>query len=525
MPLHAIAYFNGMSTPQTPQKLRHTIFWPVFGLFLIFSVLALAQPSVFTQHISALNQGMLSIFGSAFSISALSFLALVFLIYLSPLAHKKLGGPEAKPLLPKAQWIFITICTTIASGLLFWAAAEPLYHYHSPLADIEAASPQAFTFALSTLYIHWSFIPYGIYTLVALIFAWRYYNEQKKYSISALFGHNRSDADNLLSKSLDGISLFSLVAGMSASLGAGILLLSGGLSQWGLQLKPTILYALVALCIVGAFVASSISGLMRGIRWLSDVNAKLFFFLGLFILLTGPTLELLPQMSLAIKDFFIHFFEKSTVGISDPLNRAWANDWTIFYWTNWLAWTPITALFLGRIAYGYTVRTFIHVNLVIPSLFAIVWLTLFGGGSILADQTMNGALYQLLSNGANAGQVSFELLKHYPLSALSGLFFFLSVYISFVTAADSNTTAMSALSSEGISPASPEAPFRIKIAWGLLIGMVTWIMISFSGEGAGKGLDGIRILSNLGGLPALFIAYAAAYYALKLLWKAHAKKL
>lgn len=500
------------------KNLRHHLFWPVFGIFAITSLVALTNPEAFTAKIGALNQQMLHYLGPAFSLSTLLFLVLVILLYFSPIGNQILGGKEAKPLLKKSQWIFITLCTTIASGLLFWTAAEPLYHYYDPLLGIESESTEATIFAISTLFTHWTFIPYGIYTLVSLVFAYRYYNEHKRYSISAIFGQPREQGAKLGSSILDGASLFALVAGMSASLGAGVLLLSGGISDAGWMRSGPMLYAIVVLIIVLAFVASSISGLTRGIRWLSDINAKLFFGLGLFALITGPTIELLPILWQAIVDFFQGFFSKATVGVFDSSESAWAQDWTIFYWTNWLAWTPITALFLGRIAYGYTVRTFIRVNLLYPSLFAIVWLTIFGGGSLLADQQSDGALYQILSNGANAGKVTFSLLEYYPLTSITVIVFFISVFISFVTAADSNTTAMSALCTEGITPQSPEAPITIKIAWGLLIGLVTWIMISFSGEGSGKGLDGIRILSNLGGLPGLIIALAASFYAIKLLF-------
>jgi len=203
------------------------------------------------------------------------------------------------------------------------------------------------------------------------------------------------------------------------------------------------------------------------------------------------------------------------MGVLPGTDRTWANDWTIFYWTNWLAWTPITALFLARIGVGYSVRTFIRFNLVYPSLFAILWMIIFGGNALLADLSgVNFPLNQILNSEGN-GQLVFELIKDYPLAIPASILFLIAVFISYVTAADSNTTAMSALSSNNIRPEKPEAHFITKIAWGLLIGLITWIMVAFSGEGATTGLDGIRILSNLGGLPALIIAYAAVFQAIK----------
>jgi choline-glycine betaine transporter len=134
---------------------------------------------------------------------------------------------------------------------------------------------------------------------------------------------------------------------------------------------------------------------------------------------------------------------------------------------------------------------------------------IFGGNALITD--LNGTNFPLndvLMSEGN-GQVVFALIKDYPFSTLMSLIFLIAVFISYVTAADSNTTAMSAISSTNIDKEHSEAHFSTKIAWGLLIGIVTWIMIAFSGDGASTGLDGIRILSNLGGLPALFISIAA----------------
>jgi choline-glycine betaine transporter len=44
----------------------------------------------------------------------------------------------------------------------------------------------------------------------------------------------------------------------------------------------------------------------------------------------------------------------------------------------------------------------------------------------------------------------------------------------------------------------------MKIIWGLLIATISWIMISFAG------IDGIKMTSNLGGFPALFIILIVA---------------
>jgi|AntRauMFilla1563_2_1112583.scaffolds.fasta_scaffold00888_3 choline-glycine betaine transporter len=496
-------------------SLRKGVFWPIFGLFGITACIAMVNPSSFLEVIDALNQQMLHVIGPIFSLSALLFLFVVIALYVSPVGKQVIGGASATPLFTKPQWFYVTICTTIATGILFWGASEPIFHLHQPPngEGLEAGTPETAIFSLSTLFTHWSIIPYGIYTLVSVVFALKFYNEGNRFSLASLFG--KTISENNYAGIIDSFALFSLVAGMSASLGAGLLLLNGGIDRFiPFAVNPKNL-AILCIIVVFAFIISSVSGLRKGIRWLSNINAKIFFVLAGFVLIFG-SFEALATLSFdAFAYSASNFFNQALMGVLPGTDRTWANDWTIFYWTNWLAWTPITALFLARIGVGYSVRTFIRFNLVYPSLFAILWMIIFGGNALLADLSgVNFPLNQILNSEGN-GQLVFELIKDYPLAIPASILFLIAVFISYVTAADSNTTAMSALSSNNIRPEKPEAHFITKIAWGLLIGLITWIMVAFSGEGATTGLDGIRILSNLGGLPALIIAYAAVFQAIK----------
>jgi len=166
-----------------------------------------------------------------------------------------------------------------------------------------------------------------------------------------------------------------------------------------------------------------------------------------------------------------------------------------------MAWAPVTALFLGRLGQGRTVREFIRVNLLYTSLFSMLWMSIFGGISITLDLNGGHELYGILASGGPQ-DVIFDIVNKLPLSKIAGLLLLLIVYISYVTAADSNTSAMSGLSTRDINPDRPEAPLSIKVMWGLLISIMSWVMISFAG------IDGIKILSVLGGFPVLFLCIA-----------------
>ena len=494
------------------RNLKHGVFWPPFLILLVSVIYSLHDSTDFITKATAINSFLLDKFGWLYSISTLLFLGIIVWIYFSPMAKVRIGGKEAQPFLTKWRWFTITLCTTIATGILFWGTSEPLYHLHTPPQglNIEPNSLESMRFAMSTLFMHWTLIPYGIYTAAGLLFALVYYNLKRPFSLGSMlypiFGER---VEGGIGKTIDAICLYSLVAGMSASLGTGILTISGGLQTlYGIQ-SSTFLLAIIALVIVATFVLSAVSGLMKGIRLLSDWNIKAFIGLAIFVFLCGPSLFILKIGVESIGEFLQTFFQRSLyIGLS-PEDK-WAESWTIFYWANWLAWAPVSALFLGRLSYGYTVREFIHFNLLYPSIFGAIWMMIFGGTALHFDYFSEGnPIYEVLQN-QGIEHVSFTILAALPFDKIISALFLIIVFLSFVTASDSNTSAMSGLSSTGISPDSPEPSLGIKVIWGMAIGAVSLIMITNSG------IDGVKMVSNLGGFPALFFMIFAGFALVKL---------
>ncbi len=507
------------------KQLRPFVFWPPFLVLIGVCIFSLIDPQAMISVIAALNAGMMGSLGWLFSVGALVFFLLCLVVYVSPLGKIRIGGPLALPLLNRWRWFSITLCTTIATGILFWGTAEPLFHLHAPPPSLGLTpnSREAATFAVSTMYMHWSLIPYGIYTLGGLMFALCYYNLNQPFSLgSMLYPILGNRVHRSLATWIDALCLFCLVAGMAASLGAGILIISGGIEHMAGIPASVFVMGLVAVAIVLSFVASAASGLLRGIRILSEINVSIFIALGVFMFLAGPTLFLLSFGLEAFGEYITHFFTRSLIGTITP-DVEWAKSWTIFNWTNWLAWTPITALFLGRIAIGYTVRQFIVFNLFLPALFACVWIMIFSVSAIHYDfQSPGSPLYAVLNQEGGASRVIFSILEKLPFAPITSVVFFVTAFLSYVTAADSNTTAMSGISvghdaAEHDDPTKDEPPLYVKIAWGSLIGLIAWIMVSFAGEGKDKGLEGVKILSNLGGFPALILMIFVAWGMVKLM--------
>lgn len=206
-------------------------------------------------------------------------------------------------------------------------------------------------------------------------------------------------------------------------------------------------------------------------------------------------------------DYIYHFPLRST-NIQSSIDEGWMSSWTVFYFANWFAWAPVAALFLGRLSVGYTIRDFINYNLIFPSVFTCCWMMIFSGASLGFDLTNEGSLFTAMSNKGEEN-VMFILLGDLPYGTLISLATLLMIFVSYVTAADSNISAMSAISTVGISPENPEAPISMKFVWGSLVGLIAWVMITSAG------VDGIRMLCVLGGFPALFILILVGFGLIK----------
>ena len=502
-------------------NLNHIVFWPPFLLLIGAVILNLTRPKQFESMINSAQSWVLENGGWLFlAVGFAAFLLSVF-ICVSKFGDVRIGGKDAKPKLKMWNWFAITICTTIAVGALLWATAEPMAHFINPPKSkgIEPASAESARFALSTMFLHWSFTPYAIYAVASLMFAFAYYNMRKPFSLgsplSPLLGDRVSGVPGKL---IDAVCLYALVAGMAATLGGGILTIAGGLNHLSDSFDPESkwLRGLIALAIIATFIVSSASGLMNGIRILSSINTYALFAMGIFIFIFGPATLFVLNFGLeSFGVYLTHFFEmnlfsdtvevQQMVEVTEGKATPWTHSWTIFYWAVWIAWTPITACFLGQIAYGRTVREFMLVNFILPSLFAIAWMSIFSGTAIYLEIENPGMLTSIYpgdGTGGNAEAVIFKVFEFVPFTFLMVVFFVLSTFICFVTSADSNTTAMAGISSTGITPENSEGNVLIKIAWGVTVGLVAWVMITFAD------VEGIKTLSILGGFPVSFLMIA-----------------
>jgi glycine betaine transporter len=479
-------------------SLRKWVFFPPWLLLVALVAVSLINEEGFLQGMNLATGFILDNFAWLFNLTTLLCLGAVIFVYVSPFANVRIGGSKARPMMKFVDLVWITLCTTVAAGILFWGCAEPMYHFYAPAAfeGVEAGSPGAALFAMKTMFLEWTWSPYAIYTVATLLFAFVFYNMRRPYSIGSAFVPVLGDKAEKYRGIIDTICLLALVLGMAASLGTGTLTMAGGIENvFGIPSGP-VSWAFVITAIVVTFIISSISGVMKGIRMLSSINGQVYIFLLIFVFVFGPTAFMLNFSVESFGAYVRDFFQMSlATGAID--GDRWAKSWPIFYWCVWMAWAPISGVFLGKILRGYTIKDAIRCNFFIPALFSMIWMGLFSTASIYYEMNGLGLYQSLLDHGTES--VVYKVFEQLPLSGIIIPFYLFIVFISFVTAADSNTNAMSGLCVNGITVDNQESPAWIKICWGVTLGVLTWVVISFAG------IDGIKAASNLGGFPILFI--------------------
>lgn len=481
-------------------NIRWAVFLIPWILVIATIILNLVNGDSFNALIMTITNFILDSFDWLFALMAFICVVLVVAAYFSPFGNVRIGGSKAKPMLNQTNYIWIVLCTIMAAGILLWACAEPMCHFYAPPGDIQPKSAEAITFLMKDIFLEWTFTPMCIYGMPAILFAFLYYNAKKKYSIGTmLFPAFDSKLADKASPVVDCICLFALVCGMAASMGSAIFLVADGtnsLTNGGIVSNSTT-WTIIAIIIVAAFVTSAISGVMNGIRILSTINSRIYMVLGLFVFLFGPTTYILK---LTVESFgaYVSTFCQSSLFISAADGDGWAMWWPVFYWCNWMAWMPVTSLFLGKISKGYSVKEVIRVIVVFPALFSVAWLGLFSASSVYYELAGKGINDAMVAGGT--ASATYAVLKQLPIPVISIAVFLSIVFVSFITASDSNTNAMAGLCTKSVSENSEESPAWLKLVWGITIGALCVIFVR-----AFKSTDALKYLSNLGGFPIVFL--------------------
>ncbi|HKU35116.1 MAG TPA: BCCT family transporter, partial [Paenarthrobacter sp.] len=455
--------------------------------------------------------------GWLFMVLASLFVIFVLWLALGKFGNIPLGKDGEKPEYKTVSWVAMMFAAGMGIGLMFYGVAEPLYHYISPPpGTVDGRTPAAVQTAMATSIFHWTLHPWAMYAVVGIAMAYGTYRLGRRQLVSAaftsLFGIRMVEGP--VGKFINILAIFATLFGTAASLGLGALQIGSGLTSngWMGEVGTPILVGIVAI-LTFCFVASAVSGISRGIQWLSNINMVLAIVLAIIVFVAGPTLFILNLIPSSIGDYARDLAEMSsrTEAVGDDALRSWLTSWTIFYWAWWISWTPFVGLFIARISRGRTIRQFVTGVLLVPSIVSVIWFCIFGGAAFNVQQEADKAgtpgLVTMV-NGApsiNFDGALFDLVKnlHMP-DWLTGAVIVLAmvlVAIFFITGADAASIVMGSLSSNGA-----EHPRRgVVIFWGSLTGAVAAVMLLAGGDEPSEALSGLQRVTIVAALPFIIV--------------------
>lgn len=422
---------------------------------------------------------------------------LSFWLMFSRYGRIRLGADDEEPEFSTFSWIAMLFSAGLGVGLLFWSIAEPIQHLAgNPFASMEEVAPNtadAARIALRITIFHWGLHGWAIYSLTGAVMAYFAYRKGLPLTIrSALYPIIGDRIYGLPGHAVDLLALLGTVFGTATSLGLGASQMSTGFGYL-FDIEPSLgLQLLLIASISVAATLSAVSGLHRGVRLLSEWNVRISVLLLVFVLLAGPTMDLLALLVTAPLDYLKNMIQMGVWIDSDPAAR-WQSAWTLFYWGWWISWAPFVGMFVARISRGRTLREYLVGTMLIPTVLSVIWLCLFGGTALDIElASPESGLAQMVREDMTVALYrTFELLDvgffTWPAAALATLL----ISTWFITSADSMTLVVCTILSLGnIHP-----PRRHRIFWGSTVGIVAGALL-FAG-----GLQALQTASIVAALP------------------------
>ncbi len=469
---------------------------PLAAVVIAVVIWGLAGKESFSAFSDASFSWVIANLGWAYVLFGTIFVVFVMVMAVSKFGKIRLGASDEQPEFTTMSWIAMMFAAGMGIGLMFFGASEPLSFYRDGVPGMDAADSVGTSMA-QTMF-HWTLHPWSVYAILGLAIAYSTFRLGRKQLLSSAFipliGQKR--ADGWLGKLIDGLAIFATIFGTACSLGLGALQISTGLEASGLVDSPsTQLTVGIVSVLTLAFLLSAMSGVGKGIQWVSNFNMVVAAVLAIFVFVFGPTLTQLNLLPTAINSYLDQFFlmASRTAESADTEAGEWLGSWTIFYWAWWISWSPFVGTFLARISRGRTIREFCLGVTLVPAGLSTVWFCIFGGTAIHLEQ-QGESIY---GEGTSEEQL-FNLLHTLPGGFVMGIVALILLGTFFITSADSASTVMGSLSQNGKTDAKP----LLTGMWGLATAAVGLTLLIAGGDDALNSLQSVTIAAAT---PFLFI--------------------
>lgn len=496
--------------PAERYPIKRWVFWPAAVLIVGFVAFTLVAPDAAEAGFGAVQASIISWFNWYYVLIAAFFVAFGLWAAFSRYGRIRLGKDDDEPEFGYRSWFALLFAAGMGIGLVFWGVAEPLNHFANPRPGVEGTDIELAQAAMSQTYLHWGVHAWAIYVALGLGLAYAIHRRGRpisvRWTLEPLFGKRvRGGLGNVI----DVVALVGTLFGVATSLGLGVLQIGAGLEAAGIaEANDVTLVAVIAVISV-AVLASVLSGINRGMKWLSNINLALAGFLVVFLLVVGPTQFLLRQFVQSIGNYLGDFIALSfTVSaFAGAEGEAWQAGWTSFYWGWWIAWAPFVGIFIARISKGRTVREFVVGVMLVPTIITFLWFSVLGGTAIYTELYGAGGLVSA-EGGVDTEGALFAVLGSAPGGAALILGAILLISIFFITSADSGSLVMGMLATGG----DPEPRRWVRAFFVVVVALLAISLLLVGGLGA---LQTASIIAALPFSVVLLLACAALVVAFR----------
>ena len=438
-------------------------------------------------------------------------LMFVFLIgiFVSKYGNLRLGDDDEKPAYSVPVWFAMLFAAGLGATLMFWGAAEPLHHsFNPPRGDFLPMSQEAIDQAFEFTYYHFAAHMWVPFVLPGLALGYFIYKRKMPARLSSTFSPLLGrKVYEWPGKLIDALSIIGTVFGLAVSVGLGVLQINAGMNiMWDVPLISGVELAIIIVVTIAASVSVA-SGLDRGIKILSNLNIGAAVVLMVFVLLMGPTLTLLRHTVEAFGNYGSALPEMMFWTDSFAENPGWQGTWTVFYWAWTICWSPFVGMFIARISRGRTVREFIGGVLALPTVFVVIWFSIFGRAAIEMELSDPGVLTGPVVEDGDTPVALFALLEQYPIYAISGSLAIFVIVIFFVTSIDSAALVIDSFATGEES----KSPVFYRIGWAIAVGAVTAALLFINDTG----IEAIQEVVIIVALPFFLMMFCMMFSLLK----------
>ncbi len=392
----------------------------------------------------------------------LGLVVMALILAFSRYGDLKLGGEDDEPEFSIGAWFAMLFAAGMGIGLVFWGVAEPVSHYGAPPPGIAPNTPEAANAAMRYSFFHWGLHPWAVYSIVALAIAFFQFRKGGSALVSTAVQALPWRWVRPLGPLVNVLAVIATAFGVAASLGMGALQINSGLARvFGLPVSGAAQVGIIVVT-TALFLVSAVTGVDRGIKWLSSFNLVMAALLALAVFLLGPTVAIIDTFTTTLGAYASEFVRMS-LRMTPFRDSGWVGGWTVFYWAWWVSWSPFVGLFIARVSRGRSIREFILGTVLAPTLAAFIWFSVFGGTALHMEILQGLPMAEAVQ--ADVSTALFSVFDALPLGGLMTGVATVLVLVFFVTSGDSATLVLGMMSTGGDENPRP----LVKVIWGVLV--------------------------------------------------------